>query len=157
MSNQNTILAMVVAIVVILGGGWYLVQHDRAPMQGGESEVAAADESLVIGMPPLMVPESKEGRVVNIALLVIGLATGNAEDAERVRAAVPELRSEYKEDLEEYLTDRPDTSREERIADFATRITAINNRMLGEGTITRLDVDEPTTKPNDEPVVKQSN
>jgi hypothetical protein len=104
-----------------------------------------------------MVPESKEGRVVNIALLVIGLATGNAEDAERVRAAVPELRSEYKEDLEEYLTDRPDTSREERIADFATRITAINNRMLGEGTITRLDVDEPTTKPNDEPVVKQSN
>ena len=35
-------------------------------------------------------------------------------------------------------------------------IAAINSQMLGEGTITRLEVDEPTAKPNDEPVVETS-
>ena len=148
MSNKNTILAMVVAIIVVLSGGWYLVQHERTPMTSNESE-STVDDSLVIGLAPLLVPESKEGRVVNIALLTIGLVTSTADDAKRVRAAVPQLRSAYKEDLEEFLTDRSDTSLEARIADFTMHITAINNRLLGEGTIARLEVDEPTAKPND--------
>lgn len=156
MSNKNTILAMVVAIVVILGGGWYLVQKDRTPAPGSETKSAEVDDSLVIGLAPLLVPESKEGRIVNIALLTIGLVTSSADDAARVRAAVPELRSAYKEDLEAFLTDRPDTSLEARIADFTMHIAAINSQMLGEGTITRLEVDEPTAKPNDEPVVETS-
>jgi hypothetical protein len=146
MSNQNSILAIVVAIVVVLGGGWYLVQHERTidPVSA-----EAVNQSLTIDMPPLLVPESKKGRVVNIALLTIGIVVSSREAADRVRTAVPELRSQYKADLEEYLTDRPDTSLEQRIADFSTYIAAVNGRVLGEGTVIELVVDEPTAKPND--------
>ena len=77
------------------------------PHPGSETKSAEVDDSLVIGLAPLLVPESKEGRIVNIALLTIGLVTSSADDAARVRAAVPELRSAYKEDLEAFLTDRP--------------------------------------------------
>ena len=156
MSNQNSIFAIVVAIVVVLGGGWYLVQHDRTP-EPGSAPAVAVDDSLVIGMPPLLVTESREGRVVNISLLVIGMQTGTSNDAARVRAAIPNLRSEYKEDLEVFLTDRPPTSLEVRIADFTMRIAEINKRLLGEGTIIKLEVDEPTAKPNDAPVPVKSN
>lgn len=146
MNSQRSILAMAVAIVVVLGGGWYLVKHERAvkPMSA-----EAVNQSMTIDMPPLLVPESKEGRIVNIALLTIGIVVNSQEAADRVRSAVPELRSQYKADLEEYLADRPDTSLEQRIADFSTYIAAVNGRVLGEGTVIDLVVDEPTAKPND--------
>ena len=146
MSSQKSILAMAVGIVVVLGGGWYLVQHDRAVVP---IAAEAVNRSMTIDMPPLLVPESKEGRIVNIALLTIGIVVNSQEAADRVRSAVPELRSQYKTDLEEYLTDRPDTSLEQRIADFSTYIAAVNGRILGEGTVIELTVDEPTAKPND--------
>ena len=146
MNSQKSILAMAVAIVVVLGGGWYLVKHDRAVTP---VSVEAVNQSMTIDMPPLLIPESKEGRIVNIALLTIGIVVNSQEAADRVRSAVPELRSQYKADLEEYLTDRPDTSLEQRIADFSTYIAAINGRVLGEGTVIDLVVDEPTAKPND--------
>ncbi len=146
MNSQKSIMAIVIAIVVVLGGGWYLVGHDRAAMP---VSVEAVNRSMTIDMAPLMVPESKKGRIVNIALLTIGIVVNSQESADKVRSAVPELRSQYKTDLEEYLTDRPDTSLEQRIADFSTYIAAINGRVLGEGTVIDLVVDEPTAKPND--------
>ena len=146
MNSQKSIMAIAIAIVVVLGGGWYLVGHERDVVPVAAE---AVNRSMTIDMAPLMVPESKEGRIVNIALLTIGIMVNSQESADKVRSAVTELRSQYKTDLEEYLTDRPDTSLEQRIADFSNYIAAINGRVLGEGTVIGLVVDEPTAKPND--------
>lgn len=157
MNDKKTILSMIVAIIVVVGGGWYVVERDRTTSKNDITATAADDEALRISMPPLLVPESRGGRIVNIALLTIDLKTSTNSDANRVRTAVSELRSEYKNELEAYLTDRPISSLEDRILDFTKRIAEINSRMLGEGTIIELIVDEPTAKPNDEPVVKKDN
>ncbi len=160
MSDRKIILAMIVSVVVVLGGGWYLVVHDRTPVDNGNTAISADspdEEALVISMAPLLVPESRGGRIVNIALLTIDLRTATTSDADRVRAAVPELRSVYKEELETYLIDRPLSSLEDRISDFTKQITEINNQILGENTIVKVVVDEPTAKPNDEPVPKKDN
>ena len=125
MSDRKIILAMIASIIVVLGGGWYLVGHDRTPVDNGNIAISgdsSDEEALVISMAPLLVPESRGGRIVNIALLTIDLRAATTSDADRVRAAVPELRSVYKEELEAYLIDRPLSSLEDRIIDFTKQI-----------------------------------
>ena len=153
MNNKQSILALAVGIIIVLGGGWYLVAHDRGVMP---TDVEAVSQSMTIELAPLLVPESKKGRIVNIALLTIAIEVGSVDAVDRVQANIQELRSQYKADLEEYLIDRPDTSLEQRIIDFSTFIAAVNSRVLGEGTVVDLVVDEPTAKPNDYKVESSS-